>query len=373
MEILKERHEVINFSPGPAKLPCQVLMQAQKDLTNYNGTGVSVMELSHRSQDFNKILTAAENDLRDLLDIPENYKVLFLQGGGTGQFSAVPCNLLNLKPGQTADYLVTGCWSAKAAKEAEKYGKVNYVFPKQNSYTNIPDQSEWNLNPEASYVYYCDNETVHGVEFQFIPETNGVPLVCDMSSNILTRKFDVSKFGVIFGGAQKNIGCAGCTVVIIREDLIGKQMSNTPTVFCYKTQVGNNSLYNTPPTYSIYIMGLVFRWKKEHGGVKAMEENSRQKSEMIYDIIDNSSGFFCCPVNKKCRSRTNVPFRIGNPDSHDVLEKKFIDMAAEQGMIQLKGHRSVGGIRVSLYNAVTVAETKLLAEFMKDFLAKHRN
>lgn len=373
MSQTKEREHVINFSPGPAKLPEQVLIQAQKDLTNYAGTGVSVMELSHRSTDFNNIINAAEKDLRELLDIPANYRVLFLQGGGSGQFCAIPCNLMNLKPGATADYIVTGIWSAKAAAEAEKFGKVNLVLPKTKKYTNIPDQSEWNLNPDASYVYYCDNETVHGVEFQFVPETNGVPLVCDMSSNILTRKVDVSKFGVIFAGAQKNIGCAGCTVVIIREDLIGKAMPNTPVIFCYQTQVGNNSLYNTPPTYSIYIMGLVFRWKKEHGGVEGMQKNSKQKSDMIYNIVDHSSGFFQCPVDKSCRSRTNVPFRIGPEEGCDVLEKKFIDMALEKGMIQLKGHRSVGGIRASLYNAVTVAETRVLADFMEDFLSKHRN
>ncbi|WAR25444.1 SERC-like protein [Mya arenaria] len=369
----KEREHVMNFSPGPAKLPDEVLVQAQKDLTNYAGTGVSVMELSHRSKDFESIIQRAEQDLRSLLDIPENYKVLFMQGGGTGQFCAVPCNLMDLKPGRTADYIVTGCWSEKAAKEAEKYGSVNLVLPKTKKYTGIPPESEWNLNPDASYVFYCANETVHGVEFQFIPETNGVPLVCDMSSNILTRQVDISKFGVIFAGAQKNIGCAGCTVIIIREDLLGRALPNIPAVFCYNTMNTNNSLFNTPPTYSIYIMGLVFNWKKENGGVDGMEENSLVKSGLIYDVIDNSSGFYVCPVNIDCRSRMNVPFRIGSAEGCDVLEKKFLDQAAELGMIQLKGHRSVGGIRVSLYNAVTVEETQILADFMKDFLNKHRN
>ncbi|XP_052284080.1 phosphoserine aminotransferase-like isoform X1 [Dreissena polymorpha] len=369
----KERRHVINFSPGPAKLPDEVLLQAQKDFLNYAGTGVSVMELSHRSPEFEKILKTAETDLRALLSIPANYKVLFLQGGGNGQFSAVPFNLMNLKPSQTADYIVTGTWSANAATEAQKYGKVNYVLPKTKTYTNIPDLSEWKLSPDASYVYYCDNETIHGVEFQFIPETHGVPLVCDMSSNILTRKFDVSKFGLIFAGAQKNIGCAGCTVVIIREDLIGQALPSTPSVFCYTTQSANNSLFNTPPTYSIYIMGLVFSWKLEHGGVEGMEENSRKKSDLIYDVMDNSSGFFVGPINKNCRSRTNVTFRIGSREGCDVLEKKFLDMASKCGMKELKGHRSVGGIRASLYNAVTAEETKVLADFMKDFFQTHRN
>jgi len=364
---------MLNFSPGPAKLPEQVLMKAQKDMINYEDSGVSVMELSHRSKDFNNIIDKTEENLRELLEIPDTFRVLFLQGGGTGQFAAVACNLMGLQPKGSADYIVTGSWSAKAAQEAEKYGKVNYVVPKTKKYTDIPDQSEWNLDPEASYVYYCDNETIHGLEFQFVPETNGVPLVCDMSSNILTRKIDFSKFGLIYAGAQKNIGCAGCTLVLIRDDLIGKALPSTPTVFCYQTMVGHNSLYNTPPTYSIYIMGLVFEWIKEQGGVETMEANSKKKSERIYKIVDTSSGFFSCPIAKSCRSRMNLTFRISCQEGCDILEKKFIDLAAEQGMIQLKGHRSVGGIRVSLYNAVTIDETETLALFMEDFLAKHRN
>lgn len=365
--------KVINFAPGPAKLPEEVLKKAQKEMISYGNTGVSVMELSHRSKDFNTILHATEKDLRELLDVPNNYRVLFLQGGGSGQFSAVPYNLIGLKPGCCADYIVTGSWSAKAAKEAEKYGKIHKVVPETKEYTSIPDQTSWNLNPEASYVFYCDNETIHGVEFPFVPETNGVPLVCDMSSNILTRKIDFSKFGLVFGGAQKNIGCAGATVVIVREDLLGKALPSTPTIFCYTTQVGNNSLYNTPPTYSIYIMGLVFQWKKKHGGVEQMEENSRKKSAMLYDIIDHSSGFYSCPIEKSCRSRMNITFRVGAPDACDILEEKFISEAASLGMIQLKGHRSVGGIRASLYNAVTLEDTQTLVDFMKKFYEEHRN
>ncbi|KAK3590638.1 hypothetical protein CHS0354_013672 [Potamilus streckersoni] len=289
---MSESKKVINFSPGPAKIPEEVLLQAQKELVSYGSAGVSVMELSHRSSQFSKIINNTETCLRELLNIPNNYKVLFLQGGGCGQFSAIPLNLIGLKPDHTADYVITGSWSSTAAKEAEKYGKVGRVLPKLDTYTVIPDQSTWNLNPDASYVYYCANETIHGVEFQFVPETNGVPLVCDMSSNILSRHIDVSKFGLIFAGAQKNIGCAGVTLVIVREDLLGKALPITPVVFCFNTQAGNSSLYNTPPTYSIYIMGLVFEWMKRQGGVHHMEEKSIQKSSAVYDVINNSSGFY---------------------------------------------------------------------------------
>ncbi|KAK2156519.1 hypothetical protein LSH36_211g02043 [Paralvinella palmiformis] len=362
--------QIINFAPGPAKLPEEVLQKAQDELCNYNKTGVSVMELSHRSSDFTKIINNAENGLRDLLNIPQNYKVLFMQGGGNGQFSAVPLNLMNLKEGSTADYIVTGSWSAKAAKEADKYGKVNMVLPKQEDYIGIPDQCMWNLNPGASYVYYCANETIHGVEFHDIPETNGVPLVCDMSSNILSRPVDISKFGVIYAGAQKNIGCAGVTLVIIRDDLLGHAMPVCPVIFDYKIQAGNNSCYNTPPTFSIYIMGLVFKWLKAQGGAQAMAKLNQRKASMIYDLVDNSNGFYVSPVDVKSRSFMNIPIRIKNGDEH--LEKIFLDEALKQDMIQLKGHRSVGGIRVSLYNAITMTETEKLAVFMTKFRNNHQ-
>lgn len=363
---------VVNFAPGPAKLPEVVLAQAQKELLDHQGSGVSVMEMSHRSSEFSKILNNAEKTLRDLINIPDNYKVLFLQGGGSGQFSAIPLNLMALKSGHSADYIVTGSWSAKAAQEAEKYGTVNLVVPKKKKYTAIEDPSTWKLNPDASYVYYCANETIHGVEFQFVPQTSGVPLVCDMSSNFLSRHIDVSKFGVIFAGAQKNIGCAGVTVVIIREDLIGFAMKVCPVIFDFQIQAGNNSLYNTPPTYSIYIMGLVFNWIQEQGGVDKMEDNAIQKSSLIYDLIENSEGFYNCPVNKDCRSRMNIPIRIGSDAGDEALEKEFAKQSTEMGFLQLKGHRSVGGIRVSLYNAVTVEETQRLVTFMRDFQEKHR-
>ncbi|XP_031585552.2 phosphoserine aminotransferase [Oreochromis aureus] len=369
---IMEHKQTINFGAGPAKLPPSVLLQAQNELLNYSGTGISVLEMSHRSSDFNKIINKTESLLRELLNIPDNYKVLFLQGGGSGQFSSVPLNLIGLKEDRCADYLVTGTWSARAAKEAEKYGKVNVVHPKLDSYTKIPDPSSWTLNPSASYVYYCSNETVHGVEYNFTPETNGVVLVSDMSSNFLSRPVDVSKFGLIFAGAQKNVGCAGVTVVIVREDLLGHALKECPIVLDYKVQAEMNSLYNTPPCFSIYIMSLVLEWIKNNGGSAAMEMLNKQKSSMIYDIINASNGFYVCPVDTACRSRMNVPFRVGKKEGNEALEKEFLDGASKRGMISLKGHRSVGGIRASLYNAVTLEDTKALAEYMKEFVKEHQ-
>uniref|UniRef100_A0A8C2HYB5 Phosphoserine aminotransferase n=2 Tax=Cyprinus carpio TaxID=7962 RepID=A0A8C2HYB5_CYPCA len=349
-----------------------VLLQAQKELLDCSGTGISILEMSHRSSDFSKIINTTENLLRELLNVPENYKILFLQGGGSGQFSGVPLNLIGLKEDRCADYLVTGTWSAKAAKEAEKYGKVNVIHPKLDSYTKIPDSSTWSLNPSASYVYYCCNETVHGVEFNFIPDTKGVLLVSDMSSNFLSRPVDVSKFGLIFAGAQKNVGCAGVTVVIVREDLMGKALKECPIILDYQVQAGNNSLYNTPPCFSIYIMGLVLEWIKNNGGADAMERLNKQKSDIIYDIINCSNGFYSCPVDMACRSRMNIPFRIGKKEGDESLEKAFLDGASKLGMISLKGHRSVGGIRASLYNAVTVEDAKALGAYMEEFLKNHQ-
>ncbi|KAM9083204.1 phosphoserine aminotransferase isoform 4-T5 [Megaptera novaeangliae] len=321
--------QVVNFGPGPAKLPRSVLSEIQKELLDYKGVGISVLEMSHRSSDFSKIINNTENLVRELLAIPDNYKVIFVQGGGCGQFSAVPLNLIGLKAGRCADYVVTGSWSAKAAEEAKKFGTVNIVHPKLGSYTKIPDPSTWNLSPDASYVYYCANETVHGVEFDFIPDVNGAVLVCDMSSNFLSKPVDVSKFGVIFAGAQKNVGSAGVTVVIVRDDLLGFALRECPSVLDYKVQAGNNSLYNTPPC-------------------------------------------FRCPVEPQNRSRMNIPFRIGNTKGDDALEKRFLDKALELNMISLKGHRSVGGIRASLYNAVTIEDVQKLAAFMKNFLEMHQ-
>lgn len=367
-----DRKQVVNFGAGPAKLPQSVLVQAQKELLNYNGTGISVLEMSHRSSDFAKIINTTANALRELLHVPDNYKILFFQGGGSGQFSAVPLNLIGLKEDRCADYLVTGAWSAKAAKEAEKYGKVNVVHPKLDSYNKIPERSTWSLNPSASYVYYCCNETVHGVEFNFIPDTKGVVLVSDMSSNFLSRPVDVSKFGLIFAGAQKNVGCAGVTVVIVREDLLGRASKECPVIMDYQVQAENNSLYNTPPCFSIYIMGLVLEWIRNQGGADAMDQLNKQKADMINDIIDQSNGFYSCPVDVACRSRMNIPFRIGKKEGDENLEKSFLDGASKLGMISLKGHRSVGGIRVSLYNAVTVEDAKALVTYMEQFLRDHK-
>ncbi|ELU04686.1 hypothetical protein CAPTEDRAFT_173627 [Capitella teleta] len=358
---------VINFAAGPAKLPAGVLEAAQKELLDHAGTGVSVMELSHRGADFTKILHNAERDLRDLLSIPSNYKILFLQGGGNGQFASIPMNLMGLRDAHSADYIVTGCWSAKAASEAEKYGKVNYVLPKLHKYTEIPHPSTWNLNPNASYVHYCCNETIHGTEFHYIPETNGIPLVCDMSSNFLSRPFDITKYGLVYAGAQKNLGCAGVTLVIVREDLIGFANPLCPTTMDYRTQVNSNSMYNTPPCYSIYIMGLVLEWIKKNGGAKAMEDRNNLKILSVYETIDNSDGFYVAPVKEEFRSRMNIPLRIGGMEGNDSLEKKFLDQAHQMGMIQLKGHRSVGGLRISLYNAIELDEVEYLVQFMKDF------
>ncbi|XP_017866499.1 PREDICTED: probable phosphoserine aminotransferase [Drosophila arizonae] len=361
---------VINFAAGPAKLPEEVLKEVQTNLLNCNGSGISVMEMSHRSSNYAKIQETAIADLRELLNVPQNYKVLLMQGGGTGQFAASALNLIGSTG--TADYVITGSWSAKAAKEAAQYGKVNAVLPKLASYTTVPRQSTWKLDPNAAYVYYCDNETVEGVEFDFVPEVKA-PLVVDMSSNFLSRPIDVSKFGMIYAGAQKNIGPAGVTVIIVREDLIGKHLKVTPSILNFELMEKNNSLLNTPPTFGIYVMGLVFKWIKANGGVAGMSERAKAKSQLIYNIIDQSNGFYYCPVERQVRSRMNVPFRIGSSTGNEQLEKEFLAKAEAEGMIQLKGHRSVGGIRASLYNAITLEETQKLAKLMLEFYENNKN
>lgn len=360
------KNKVINFGAGPGKLPEQVLQHVQKELLAYNNTGISILELSHRSIDFKNIVEEAQIILREILHIPDNYKILFMQGGGTGIFAAIPLNMMTTG---TADYLVTGTWSDKAAKEAVKYGKVNLVLPQSTKYTEIPDPSTWKLDPNASYVYYCANETIHGIEFNYIPETNGIPLVADMSSNILTRSFDVSKFALIFAGAQKNIGPAGVTLVIVREDVLGQAMKICPIIFDFTIMANNNSIYNTPPVFQIYVVGLVFKWVKENGSVEGMEKLAIAKSQKIYDVINKSKNFYSCPVKSDVRSRMNVPFRIGKND--EKLENEFLLGASERGMLQLKGHRLVGGIRASLYNAVTIEEVEILAEYMMWFYQKY--
>jgi len=361
----------INFSAGPAKLPLQVLETAQNEMCNFAKTGCSVMEISHRSAEFKHIITQAQVTLRELWNIPDNYKVLFLQGGATGQFASIPLNLMN---SGKADYIVTGTWSNKAAKEAEKYGAVNYVLPKTSKYTTIPEKSSWNLDPEADYCYYCVNETVQGIEFQDIPEIlPNVPLVADMSSNALTKPVDVSKFGLIYACTQKNLGTAGLTVMIVRDDLIGNQRKDCPAIFDFKLMSDNESLYNTPPTWSIYITKLFLDWLLKEGGMKHFETLSQQKSKMIYDIIDGSQNFYKGTVEKIARSRMNVCFRVNSTDGapSQQLEDKFFAEGKKLDLISMKGHRSVGGVRICLYNAMSMEETEKLAKFMKQFMVEN--
>jgi len=342
-------------------------------MMSFNGCGMSVMELSHRGPEFSTIIKGAEQNLRDIMKIPDNYKVLFVQGGGTTQFSSVPLNLFRGEGEEaTADYIVTGSWSKKAAAEAKKYGNVSLVVPEVDKFTGIPAVASWKLNPKANYVYYCANETVNGVEFPTIPDTGDVPLVADMSSNILSQPVDVSKFGVIYAGAQKNIGCTGVTLVIVRDDLLGKALPVCPQLLDYAVQAKGGSMLNTPPTWSIYIAGLVFKWVIAEGGLEEFAKRSAAKSGRLYGIVDTSDGFYSAPVQPDSRSRMNVPFRInvdgvGNED----LEAQFLAEAGEQGLLQLKGHRSVGGLRASLYNALTMEDTEALATFMESFKAKH--
>ena len=307
--------------------------------------------------------------VRHLYNVPSNYKIVFMQGGGTGQFAAVPLNLL--PEGGTADYIVSGTWSDKAAKEAKKYGNVNVIKP--DEFTSIPDESSWNRSGNASYLYYCDNETVHGVEYGFVPSSHGkyaeIPIVADMSSNFGTRPVDVSKFGLIFATVQKNLGPSGCTIVIIREDLIGKQRKICPTIFDYQQMVKANSLLNTPVTFSVYMTKLVMEWVDRYGGLIQMEKNSATKSKMLYDIIDGSDGFYTSDVSPDCRSRVNVVFRLEGGD--ESLEAEFLSAAKKINLLGLKGHRSVGGVRASIYNAVSIPAVEKLAKFMKDFKEQH--
>lgn len=354
---------IYNFSAGPAVLPKAVLQQAQAELLDWQGSGMSVMEMSHRGKEYMSIHAQAEADLRELLGIPANYKVLFLQGGASLQFSMVPLNLLRGKT--TADYVNTGEWSEKAIAEAKKFCNVNVVADnKDRNCTYVPAFDTWKLNRDAAYVHYTPNETIGGVEFNWVPQTGEVPLVADMSSNILSRPIDVAKFGLIYAGAQKNIGPAGLTLVIVREDLLGQAASGTPTMLDYKTHADNDSMYNTPPTFAIYMAGLVFQWLKKNGGIAAMEKQNIAKAQLLYDAIDASNGFYNCPVNKADRSRMNVPFTLKDA----ALDGDFLKQAATRGLLQLKGHRSVGGMRASIYNAMPLEGVQALVDFMNDFV-----
>ena len=354
-----------NFSAGPGMLPLEVLKQAQAELIDWNNSGMSVMEMSHRGKDYMSIAAEAETDLRDVMSIPDNYKVLFLQGGASSQFSAIPMNLLRGK--DSADYINTGAWSKKAIAEASKFCDVNLVATGEDShFTSIPDPESWNLNADAAYMHYTPNETIGGVEFHTLPEVGDIPLVADMSSTILSRPIDVSKFGLIYAGAQKNIGPAGLTLVIVRDDLIGDCIDGTPAMMDYAIQAKADSMYNTPPTYSWYLAGLVFKWLKEKGGLEGMAKINKRKSDKLYAAIDNSD-FYKNPVDLNCRSWMNIPFTLGNSD----LDSDFLEQAAEQGLVTLKGHRSVGGMRASIYNAMPEEGVDALIAFMAEFEAKY--
>ena len=354
---------VFNFSAGPAALPEPVLRQAADDMLDWRGSGMSVMEMSHRGPEFIGIATEAESLLRELLAVPANYKVLFMQGGALGENAIVPMNLLRGKA--AIDFVDTGEWSKKSMKEAGKYAKVNVVASAADSgYTTIPARATWKLDPDAAYVHICSNETIGGVEYHFTPDVGGVPLVADMSSSILSRPVDVAKYGLIYGGAQKNIGPAGLTIVIVRDDLVGQALAVTPSAFDYKTVADNESMYNTPPTYAIYIAGLVFGWLKAQGGLAVVAQHNASKAALLYDTID-ASAFFSSPVARDCRSLMNVPFKLKDP----ALEGAFLKGAEARGMVQLKGHRSVGGMRASIYNAMPLAGVQALVNYMKEFEA----
>ncbi|WP_449354859.1 3-phosphoserine/phosphohydroxythreonine transaminase [Virgibacillus natechei] len=359
-------NRVFNFSAGPSMLPLPVLEKAQGELVNYRNSGMSVMELSHRSDWFTEIITEAEQLLRELMAIPDNYKVLFLQGGASQQFSMVPMNLFT-KSGK-ADYVNTGSWSKKAIKEAEKFGAVNVIASSEEAnFTHIPDVDSTMIDPEADYVHITTNNTIEGTAYAEIPDTGDVPLVADMSSNILSEEIDVSKFDLIYAGAQKNIAPAGLTLVIIREDLIGHAPENCPAMLNYKTHSDSGSLYNTPPTYGVYMAKLVFEWLKELEGLREMEKINREKAQMLYDALEESS-LFQSPVRKKSRSLMNIPFVSGSAD----VDAAFIKEAQAEGLETLKGHRSVGGMRASIYNAMPVEGVEALVTFMNDFEHKHR-
>jgi len=355
---------IYNFSAGPAVLPEEVLARAGDEMLDWRGTGMCVMEMSHRGKEFMSIAAEAEKDLRELLAIPQNYKVLFLQGGATLQFAQIPMNLLAGKG--KADYVVTGEWSKKAVKEAQAYCDVHIAASSEDKgFTYAP--KDWKVRPDAAYVHYCSNETIGGVEFHEIPRVEKhIPLVADASSHILSRPLAVEKFGLIYAGAQKNIGPAGLTIVIVREDLVGRAQKGTPSVMDYRQQAAADSMLNTPATYAMYVAGLVFKWLKTQGGLAEIEKRNIAKARLLYDYLDRSS-FFRNPVDKKDRSRMNVPFTLNNPD----LDAEFLKGAEARGMVQLKGHRSVGGMRASIYNAMPVEGVKQLVAYMKEFEAKH--
>jgi phosphoserine aminotransferase len=352
---------VFNFAAGPATLPVEVLEQARDEIPDWQGSGMSVMEVSHRSKAFVAVAGQAEADLRELLAVPADYKVLFVQGGATAQFSAIPLNLS--AEGASADYLNTGQWSKKAIAEARRYLGVNVVADeKASNYSTVPDAAALEFDPAAAYVHYTPNETIGGVEFPYVPDVGDVPLVADMSSTVLSRPLDVGRFGLVYAGAQKNIGPSGITVVIVREDLLGRARPETPTILDYKAVADAESMLNTPPTFGWYMAGLVFQWLKRQGGLEVMAERNRAKAAFLYEAID-ASAFYANPVDHSCRSWMNVPFTLAKPE----LEKTFVAEAAQAGLANLEGHRSVGGMRASLYNAMPMEGVQALVSFMADF------
>jgi phosphoserine aminotransferase len=353
-----------NFSAGPAVLPKSVMLRAQAEMIDWHDSGMSVMEMSHRGKHYMSIIEKVESDFRSLFNVPKNYKVLFLQGGAIAQNSMVPLNLLN---GKKANYVVSGYWSKRSYQDALPFGDMSIAASSESiGYTKAPDLKEWKIDSAASYIHFCSNETIHGVEYFDLPSVKTIPVVADMSSHILSRPVDISQFGVIYAGAQKNIGPAGLTIVIVRDDLLEVASPLTPSVFNWKTQAENQSMINTPTTYSIYMAGLVFEWLIELGGLAAIEKQNIKKAELLYNYID-SSDFYSNPIDIKNRSRMNVPFRIQNEDLH----ASFVTGAENLGMIGLKGHRLVGGIRASIYNAMPIEGVQALVDYMKDFEKSH--
>lgn len=354
-----------NFNPGPAGLPLEVLQQAQAEMLDYKGTGMSVMEISHRSKEFENIINEAEADLRELLQIPSHYKVIFLQGGASLQFSMIP---MNLRPaGASADYIITGAWSKKATQEAQKLGATRIAADTKDSNYNCLPQS-LDLDPNAAYLYYCSNETIHGVEFLEEPQPPaGVPLICDVSSDFMSHPIDINKYAYLYAGVQKNVGPAGVVVGIIREDMLERVPANMPVMLDFKLQANERSLYNTPPCFTIYMVGLVLKWMKKLGGLSAIEARNKAKADLLYQTIDNSHGFYKGHAQPNARSRMNVTFRLPNEE----LEAKFVSEAKSHNMVGLKGHRSVGGLRASIYNAVELSDVEVLVQFMQEFQKKY--
>ena len=363
--LIMAENRIYNFSAGPSMLPLEVLKKAQSQMLNYEESGMSVMEMSHRSKAYDAIITKTQERMRSIMNIPDKYKVLFLQGGATSQFSMVPLNLLQKG---TADYIVTGYFANKAYAEAKKYGEIVLAgSSKDVDYSYIPAQQELQLNKDADYVYLCANNTIYGTEWKYVPETNGVPIVADMSSDILSKPVDVSKFGIIFAGAQKNMGCAGLTVAIVREDLIGHAKDFTPVMMDYAPLADKDSMYNTPPTYAIYILGLVLEWIEQMGGLEVMQKRNEEKAKLLYDYLDNSA-FYTTTVRREDRSLMNVTFRAPNAE----LDALFAKGSAAAGMSNLKGHRAVGGMRASIYNAMPLEGVQTLIAFMKKFEEEHK-